>query len=90
LTERCGDEVAAEAGGGSGEVVGGDFGELLLDKDEGAEVEALNFGAGFHVVAGDGSTEGGDEGLGIVGVVGGGFGAAVGDGWVGSADGVIG
>jgi len=49
-----------------------DFGELLLDQDEGAEVEALDFGAGFHVVAYDGSAEGGDEGLRVYGVVGGG------------------
>ena len=30
--------------GCAGEVVGGNFGELLFDEDEGAEVEALDFG----------------------------------------------
>ena len=88
MAERGGDEVAAEAGGGSGEVVGGDFGELLFDEDEGAEVEALDFGAGFHVVAGDGSAEGGDEGLRVEGVVGGGFAVLGEGGW--RAGGVVG
>ena len=66
--------------GVAGEVVGGDFGELFFDEDEGAEVEALDFGAGFHVVAGDGSAESGDEGLRVDGVVGGGFGVPAGMG----------
>ena len=47
---------------------------MLFDEDEGAEVEALDFGAGFHVVAGDGSAKSGDEGLRVYGVVGSGFG----------------
>ena len=87
MAENGGNEGTAEAGWGAGEVVGGDFGELLFDEDEGAEVEALDLGAGLHVVAGDGSAEGGDEGLRVEGVVGGGFvvargfgGAAVGEG----------
>ena len=68
-------------GGCAGEVVGGDFGELLFDEEEGAEVEALDFGAGLHVVAGDGSAEGGDEGLRVDGVVGGGLvGSVIGGG----------
>ena len=46
---------------------------MFFDQLEGAEVEALNFGAGLHVIAGDGSAEGGDEGLRVEGVVGGGF-----------------
>ena len=90
MAQGGGDEGAAEEFRVSGEVVGGDFGELLFDEDEGAEVEALDFGAGFHVIAGDGSAESGDEGLRVDGVVGGGLGVAVGEGWVGCADGVVG
>ena len=76
--------------GCSGEVVGGDFGELLFDEDEGAEVEALNLGAGLHVVAGDGSAESGDEGLRVDGVVGDGLGVGVGHGWLGGPAGSLG
>ena len=50
---------------------------------KGAEVEALDFGAGFHVVAGDGSAESGDEGLRVDGVVGVRLGVFAGDGEVG-------
>lgn len=80
MAERRGDEGAAEGVGGAGEVVGGDFGELLFDENEGAEVEALDFGAGFHLVAGDGSAEDGDEGLWVHGVVGARFDVFAGDG----------
>jgi hypothetical protein len=55
LAEGGGEERAAEEFRVAGEVEGGDFGELLFDEDEGAEVEALDFGAGLHVIAGDGS-----------------------------------
>src|SRR5947199_2819754 len=57
LAKNGGDQGAAEEFWVGGEVVGGDFWELLLDEDEGSEVEALDFGAGLHVVAGDGSAE---------------------------------
>ncbi len=63
------DEVEGEGLGVVGEVVGGDAGELLLGESQGAEVEALDLGAVLHVVAGDDAAEGGDEGLGIDGVV---------------------
>ena len=89
LAEGGGDKRAAEEFRVGGEVEGGDFGELLFDEDEGAEVEALDLGAGFHVVAGDGSAEGGDEGLRVVGVVGGGLGVGVRHGWIG-ADWIVG
>src|SRR5260370_40341446 len=80
LAEGGGDQGAAEEFWVAGQVVGGDFGELLFDEDEGGEVEALDFGAGLHVVASDGSAESGDEGLRVDGVVGGGFGVGVGYG----------
>ena len=70
LAESGGDERAAEGLGVAGEVEGGDLGELLFDEDQGAEVEALDFGAGLHLVAGDGSAEGRDEDLRVYGVVG--------------------
>ena len=59
---------------------------------EGAEVEALDFGAVVHAVALDGAAEGGDEGLGVDGVVGGGLGFGVweGESCCGSAFGVVG
>ena len=43
----------------------------------------MDLGAGFQVIAGDGSAEGGDEGLRVDGVVGGGFGVSGGNGQVG-------
>jgi hypothetical protein len=73
LAEGGGDKLRAQHLGAGGEVIGRDFGELLFGQDEGAEVEALDFGAVFHVVAGDGSGERGDEGLRVDGVVGGGL-----------------
>ena len=42
---------------------------MLFDQLEGSEVEALDFDAGFHVVALDGSAECCDEGLWVYGVV---------------------
>jgi len=42
---------------------------LFFDEDEGAEIEALDLGAGLHVLAEDGVGEGVDEGLGIDGVI---------------------
>jgi len=63
LTERDGDEVAGEDVGVLDEVEGGDIGVLLFDEDEGAEVEALDVGAGLHAGAGDGAAEGIDEDL---------------------------
>src|ERR1700678_3189434 len=70
LTERGWQEWTAEGFDGLGEIVGGDFRELLLDEDEGTEVEALDLSAALHVVAHDRSAESVDEGLGVGGVVG--------------------
>ena len=42
---------------------------LLFDQDQGAEVEALDLGAGLHVIALDGSAEGIDEDLRRDGVI---------------------
>ena len=63
-------EGAGEGAGGSSEIVGGDGRMLLFHENQGAEIEALDFGARLHMGVQDSAAERVDEGLRWGGVVG--------------------